>query len=338
MGWWLLRGAGEVIGTVTREVVGATQEVRSDSANEAVVVTDERSSNQEQVAQCILVQDWEQTSGRVASKRETQRAGGQGRRAISDVGPGRLDVEGGVGARVALTGADREGRYGWLMKIPTLITTAGAGLALVLFSACSISDRTSTNDEGGPAVSSASTPAEAVAVSLQRSIETKTAQMDLTAAFDGSSFIGAQTVTGNGSVDFEAQRAQAHLDLLGVGIDGIVDGATIYAKSTILGSDSWYRASAPTDSARGADGLTTIWAKVFDPTQMFETIKDASSSMTEAGHEQVRGVDTIHYTGSIDLPQGVAAGGKSTSVPVEVWVDGQGIDCAHPDGAFGTGK
>ena len=211
------------------------------------------------------------------------------------------------------------------MKIPTLVATAGAGFALVFLSACSSADGNSTTNQSGAAVSAAITPAEAIAVSLQRSIDTKTAQMDLTAAIDGSSFIGAQTVTGNGAVDFEGQRAQAHLDLLGVGIDGIVDGSTIYAKSTILGSASWYRASAPAESPRGGEGLTTIWAKLFDPTQLFATIKDASSSMTEAGHESVRGADTIHYTGSIAVPQGTTAGAKTTSVPVDVWVDGQGL-------------
>jgi hypothetical protein len=211
-----------------------------------------------------------------------------------------------------------------MMKIPTLVAITGAGFALVFLSACSSVDGNSTANQSGAAVSAANTPAEAIAVSLQRSIDTRTAQMDLTAAIDGSSFIGAQTVTGTGSVDFEGRRAQAHLDLLGVGIDGIVDGSTVYAKSTILGSDSWYRASAPADSARGSEGLTTVWAKLFDPTQMFATIKDASSSMTEAGHETVRGVDTIHYTGTIAVPQG-RAGSKTASVPVDVWVDGEGL-------------
>lgn len=220
------------------------------------------------------------------------------------------------------------------MRIPTILTAAGASLAIVLFgAACSSNDAASPSNASAASV--ASTPAQSVLLSLKQSTDAKTAQMEFKANINGIPAIGSQQVTGNGSVDFPGQKATAHLEVLGLTVDGIVDGNTTYAKSSLFGENTWYKSDAT--AANGFAGVTGIWTNLIDPTQLFAAIKDSTDSMTESGHEKVRGVDTIHYKGTIDLKKraqaanapaevldAIDASGVST-VPVDVWVDGQGL-------------
>ena len=207
------------------------------------------------------------------------------------------------------------------MRISTLIAGAVVSCALVFSAACSNtdSDRNAVRSQ----LSGNGSAAEVVKASVQRTTEAKTAQLNLTATFDG--FAGSQQITGNGAVDFDRQRAQAHIELMGLQLDGTVDGATIYAKSALFGDSSWYRLSDKDASTPSDGGLASIWSKLIDPAQLFQTLQDASSSMTLVGSDKIGGVDTTHYTGNIAVPtQQGSSGAQSASVPVDVWVDGQG--------------
>lgn len=221
------------------------------------------------------------------------------------------------------------------MRITTLLSAAGALLAIVLFgAACS-----STN-AGSPvkdsAASVASTPAQSVLLSLQQSSDARTAKMEFKANISGIPAIGSQQVTGNGSVDFAGQKMAAHLEVLGLTIDGIVDGNTAYAKSSLFGENTWYKSDATAPSAHGLNGMTGIWTSLIDPAQLFDAVRQSSGSMTEAGHEMIRGADTIHYKGAIDLKEraravnapaevldAIDSSGIST-LPIDVWVDARG--------------
>jgi hypothetical protein len=223
------------------------------------------------------------------------------------------------------------------MRIPMILTATGASLALVLLGACTSADAGPTTNQKSAAASVASTPAESVLVSLKQSTDAKTAQMDLTANINGIPAVGAQKVTGNGSVDFAAQKAQAHFEVLGLSVDSIVDGTTAYTKSALLGENIWYRSDGTGKNAQGIGGFANIWTNMVDPSQLFATLSDSAGSMTELGHEQVRGADTIHYKGEIDLQKRAQAAGAPaealdaitssgvSTVPVDVWVDGQGL-------------
>lgn len=221
----------------------------------------------------------------------------------------------------AFTESDADSRYGWAMRILTLFAGAALSGALVFSAACSNTSAGDTATRGQR--NESSTAAEVVKASVQKTTEAKTAQLSLTATLDG--FVGSQQVTGNGAADFDAQRAQAHIELMGIQLDGVVDGANVYAKSSLFGDASWYRLSDPKSTTPSADGFAGIWAKLVDPTQMFQLLTDASGSMTQVGSEKVGGVDTTHFSGNISVPteQGTA-GAQSSSVPVDVWVDGQG--------------
>lgn len=207
------------------------------------------------------------------------------------------------------------------MRITTLFAGAAIGFALVLSSACSNTDEAPASNSALKA--SSSSAADVVKASVQRTTEAKTAQLSLTATLDG--FAGSQQATGSGAVDFEAQKAQAHVELMGIKLDGIVDGAAVYAKSDLFGDTSWYRLSGPASQTPSAGGIAGIWAKLVDPSQLFATLQEASGSMTEVGSDKVGGVDTTHYTGNIAVPsEQSSTGAKSASIPVDVWVDGQG--------------
>lgn len=209
------------------------------------------------------------------------------------------------------------------MRIPLFLAAAGLGVAVVFGSACSSIDGES-DKPASESARTASSAADAVKASLQRTTEARTARLDLKATLDG--FTGSQQVTGSGAVDFDAQKAQAHIELMGIGVDGLVDGDNVYAKSTLFGDDAWYRLADPASNAPQAGGFSDAWARLVDPTQLFDAITAASSSMTMVGPEKVGGVDATHYTGNISVPteQGNAAGAQSTSIPVDVWVDRDG--------------
>lgn len=71
-----------------------------------------------------------------------------------------------------------------------------------------------------------------------------------------------------------------------------------------------------------------------DPTQILGLLKQLGAQVTEVGPGQVDGVATTEYQGVVDLSGGttgstiispqIAQGFGLTSIPVDVWVDGQG--------------
>jgi hypothetical protein len=143
------------------------------------------------------------------------------------------------------------------MKTRWFFAAPGAA-AIMLFAACSDADNTSAN----PAVSAAASPADAVLVSLQHSTDSRTVQVELSATVNNIPVIGSQPVTGNGAVDFDAKLAQAHFDVLGVGVDAVSDGTSAYARSPIFGDASWYEIDFEGAKPGLGDSLGTIWGRL----------------------------------------------------------------------------
>ena len=161
------------------------------------------------------------------------------------------------------------------MRIPTILTVSGASLALIILSACSGGGSTPAK----VAASVADNPSDSVLVSVRQSTGAKTAQMDVTVNVSGIPAIGTQAITGNGSVDFGAQKAAAHFDLLGLTVDGYVDTTAAYAKSGLLGDkNTWYRTDGTNPNSKEtpkAGGFANIWTNAIDPSQLFALLKDA---------------------------------------------------------------
>ena len=123
--------------------------------------------------------------------------------------------------------------YGSRMRIPKIVGAVGVSLVLALLAACG--GATSPPASAGvPPGDVSQTSGDAVLLSLQQSAATKTAAVDVTADVSGIPVLGGQHVTGTGVVDLDAQKAQAHFDALGIGIDAVVDGNTGYVRSTLL--------------------------------------------------------------------------------------------------------
>jgi hypothetical protein len=116
----------------------------------------------------------------------------------------------------------------------------------------------------------------------------------------------------------------------------------------IPGGKPWVKIDLNELGKLGNVNLTTLLqsAGQQDPTQALQMLQ-AVGDVKKAGSEQVDGVDTTHYTGAID-PQKVAdkfgatglapvlAASGAQSIPIEVWVDGDGYIRKFQESVKGT--
>lgn len=124
----------------------------------------------------------------------------------------------------------------------------------------------------------------------------------------------------------------------------VVDGDTFYMRMPMLdmitGTSGWL-SGRPEDLGQSGDALGLSGTST-SPTAMLETLRGVSDDVEEVGTEEVRGVETTHYRATIDLDvvlqqvpdaqraeveaalEQLSAAGSGT-MPVEVWVDGDGL-------------
>ncbi len=170
---------------------------------------------------------------------------------------------------------------------------------------------------------------------------------------------GPITLTGEGAFDYAGKKGQLTYDfgdLLGsLGQSGsnepveiILDGNVFYMKFGLLsglipGGKPWIKfdlASIASDQGIDLSQLGSV--NQGDPSQTLEYLR-ASGSVEEVGTEEIRGVETTHYKGVIDLDQVAELAPEATreqirqsveqlkeqagvsELPVEVWVDGDGL-------------
>ncbi|MDQ1374151.1 MAG: hypothetical protein QOJ09_1489 [Actinomycetota bacterium] len=155
------------------------------------------------------------------------------------------------------------------------------------------------------------------------------------------------TTKGEGAVDFASKRASFAIDTSSLGLPGVsgtveivlVDGI-IYAKlPNLLPTKPWLKLDRTTLGAAGgasAAGLGDLASG--DPASGIRFLEGVADGATKVGKEKVRGTDTTHYRGTVDLIKIKASAstgtrtaidalvkqlGKST-YPVDVWLDGAG--------------
>lgn len=172
---------------------------------------------------------------------------------------------------------------------------------------------------------------------------------------------GPVTLSGQGAFDYEARRGELTYDFgdlfaaLGQTLPGadepveiILDGNVFYMKFGLLsnlvpGVKPWIKFDL--ESLAGQEGLDLSQFQSLnqgDPSQVLEYLR-AAGSVEEVGTEEVRGVETTHYKGVIDLDQVAELAPADardqlqqsidqlkeqaglTELPVEVWVDGDGL-------------
>ncbi len=265
------------------------------------------------------------------------------------------------------------------------IAAIGASVALAIggLAACS-SDRQDVvrSDAGTVAAAGANGPAEALKSAAQKTVDAGTAKVAMTLDVSGVPGLGSTNLTVDGEIDTKAGESSFTFDLsklaaalpaseqTGVGailgdgkVDVVTDGSDVYLKlgglSTILGATSnqtWIKISADSPAA-GAVGVP-----LGDGTEVLKLLQQAGD-VKVVGTEQVRGVDTTHYQGTLDVATALSQAsaedrakaeselGKvgidpsAASVPVDVWIgtdDGlvhklqvgvQGLETTSPSAA-----
>ena len=221
-------------------------------------------------------------------------------------------------------------------------------LAALIPLACGGGDKSSAPPATTAAAERASSSPVALAAAATR--EEGSARFSMTVEISGGPTAG--TITGEGA--FAGRRGNVTLDLSDVGaggafVDGkmeaIFDGLVLYMKfpseiaQALPGGKAWIRLDlAALGKEQGLDFEQLAQATQGDPSQSLDYLLAAGDDFERVGAEDVRGVETPRYRGTIDLekvveqaPAGtreayrrlVGLSGTST-IPAEAWIDGEG--------------
>ena len=176
--------------------------------------------------------------------------------------------------------------------------------------------------------------------------------LEVTTGFGGTEF----TVFGDGGSDLVGDRgfmnmkadlpASAATAGMTEGIRTVYSGHLVYMRSALFAGKlppgkTWIKLDLEKlGDKTGFDysQLAQMGMGESDPTQMLEFLRAVSDGIEEAGSEEVRGVPTTHYRGSISLDRLAEELGEPgadfvdrlrqmglESIPVEVWIDDEGL-------------
>ena len=181
-------------------------------------------------------------------------------------------------------------------------------------------------------------------------------EMMVTGSASGQMF----DLTATGAIDSAARQMSLEMDLgsmlselaastgetLPPGADApmriVIDGDSLYMRMPILdaltGTSGWLGAS-PDQLGQTTEALD-LGAGGFDPGKLLASLRGVSDDVTVVGREDVRGVATTKYTATVSLADAVAQApasqrpglqaqldklGDEAQLPVEVWVDDDGL-------------
>lgn len=225
-----------------------------------------------------------------------------------------------------------------------------AGLVIALLaSACGGGGATATQDVTVGQL--LKPPAQsAVAAAGAKTQSKQSARASFKATFTGGQLSG--TMTGDGA--FAKRKGHLTLDMSGLsgGTFGngkaelIFDGLVYYMKlppgmvPTILGGKQWFKIDlAKLGNQTGLNLEQLSQLNQSDPSQALDFLRGAAKDFQRVGTEQVRGTQTTHYKGDVDLAK-VALDAPADvklvyrqllqqsaqkTVPMDVWVDGDGL-------------
>jgi hypothetical protein len=153
-------------------------------------------------------------------------------------------------------------------------------------------------------------------------VNAKTAKFSTTIEYgeSGKTF----SMTGSGVMQFQPLAEQMTMRVEGETLQTIVIGNTAYLKEPGQG---WQKSNV--------GELSDSWG---DPTQTLSYLRGVSSDVTKTGTDTIRGVPATGYRATIDMDKAAAQGDAterkaieayekavgSSTLPVEVWLDGQG--------------
>ena len=185
----------------------------------------------------------------------------------------------------------------------------------------------------------AATKARTIAVAAKKTKGTGTYRF----ALDTSMSVSDQKVDthAEGVVDEDRGLASMTLDTAGAGglMQSIEGGTTIYMKSPLfVGGKKWVKLDLKKIATRSGVNIDQLNQSTTDPSDYLTYLR-AAGPVEEDGRDTVRGVDTTHYKGEIDLKnaaKGKSGGGADAidkfvtrtgidSMPYEAWIDDHGL-------------
>lgn len=157
-----------------------------------------------------------------------------------------------------------------------------------------------------------------------------------------SSGVGG-TVAGDGIVDLKNGLGAISLDLGSLGgslangkVETVLgpDGIFIKLPGAAPASRPWIKLDLSSLASQAGINLGSLGQlQSADPSRALEFLKGAAADMKKVGAEKLRGADTTHYRGTLDLQKAAASAPSASSavsalgtsnVPVDVWIDGAG--------------
>lgn len=156
-------------------------------------------------------------------------------------------------------------------------------------------------------------------------------------ALTSTTMVQGQAVTFNGAGAFDYTKKTGTIDLHVGGLGS--KGATIAER--ITGGDLYLALPMTPNSfykLKLADLSGTSLAAGSDPTSSFGSLAGVTDSVTKVGTEQLRGEQTTHYKGTVDVQKAVASltgvakdlvlkslvANGVTTLPFDAYLDGQG--------------
>ena len=164
---------------------------------------------------------------------------------------------------------------------------------------------------------------------------------------------GEQTFGGEGVFDFRKQSGEMTLSLSGLRLPGtgstrlVFDRYVVYyelGEGILLPGKRWLGIDLQSLAVASALDLESlVQGTQADPSQLLLWLGALGSAVDEVGEETVRGVETTHYRAVVDLErlgaqapaghgaewaayvQALKARLGTNEVPVEIWVDGDGL-------------
>jgi hypothetical protein len=140
-------------------------------------------------------------------------------------------------------------------------------------------------------------------------------------------------MTGTGLEDVKARKTQIRMNVPGAGeLEVVGDGFVMYMRSELFGSALGGKEWIKIDLERASESLGVdlgAMGKVGQgASEQLRLLESVSDGVTEEGREEVRGVETTHYSATIDLrdypgqnlDRLIELTGQS-EIPTDVWID-----------------
>jgi hypothetical protein len=196
-------------------------------------------------------------------------------------------------------------------------------------------------------------PQAAVAQAATKYEEAGSSRVSMSATMTGVPG-GPFTFRGEGEFDRERGRMTMDMSELGEATGGafagelemILDDLVMYMKfpeaitEQLPGGKSWVRIDLrEAGKELGIDLEELMQVQQSDPSQSLQYLRGASDDFKEVGEEEVRGVETTHYRGTIDLHKAVEQLPEDSresferaidligtdDLPLDVWIDDDGM-------------